>query len=156
MEIWGSSSTSPCGGAMRFAYCVYSQAPTRMLWWAAWSITTLTTHLNTTPYLTPGEKIIGQLRTRFLLPSDRFLPITSNLRQALFAIRRTLTSSILVWADALCIDQAGVEERNSQVQPMARIYRQAEMIVVWLGERQRRSDEGRDVSRQPLLAPISS
>jgi len=38
-----------------------------------------------------------------------------------------------LWVDALSIDQANIQERNHQVQLMARIYRQAGGVLVWLG-----------------------
>ena len=37
------------------------------------------------------------------------------------------------WIDALCINQFDLDERNSQVLGMRRIYRRAETVRVWLG-----------------------
>ncbi|KAH7074072.1 heterokaryon incompatibility protein-domain-containing protein, partial [Paraphoma chrysanthemicola] len=39
-----------------------------------------------------------------------------------------------IWIDALCIDQASIQERNHQVQQMGRIYSQAQEVIVWLGD----------------------
>ncbi|RYO79649.1 hypothetical protein DL764_010003 [Monosporascus ibericus] len=39
----------------------------------------------------------------------------------------------VIWIDAICINQSDVAERNAQVTQMARIYRQARRVVVWLG-----------------------
>ncbi|KAI0098139.1 heterokaryon incompatibility protein-domain-containing protein, partial [Nemania sp. FL0031] len=38
-----------------------------------------------------------------------------------------------IWVDQLCINQKDTKERNSQVSLMGRIYRQANVVVVWLG-----------------------
>ncbi|KAH8727341.1 heterokaryon incompatibility protein-domain-containing protein, partial [Phaeosphaeriaceae sp. PMI808] len=41
---------------------------------------------------------------------------------------------LVLWADALCINQDDLEERTHQVSLMGDIYRQAECVVAWLGE----------------------
>jgi hypothetical protein len=38
-----------------------------------------------------------------------------------------------LWVDAICIDQTNIPERNTQVQLMGRIYRDARPTIVWLG-----------------------
>lgn len=40
---------------------------------------------------------------------------------------------MIVWADAVCIDQSNVAERNIQVQAMTKVYSQAYEVAVWLG-----------------------
>lgn len=39
-----------------------------------------------------------------------------------------------VWIDALCIDQSNIIERNQQVSMMDRIYSEAAMVIVWMGQ----------------------
>lgn len=39
---------------------------------------------------------------------------------------------LMIWIDAICINQRDVEERNAQVQLMRRIYRQAIVVRIWL------------------------
>ncbi|KAK0705546.1 heterokaryon incompatibility protein-domain-containing protein, partial [Lasiosphaeris hirsuta] len=39
----------------------------------------------------------------------------------------------LIWADAICINQSDIPERNSQVLIMAEIYRRARTTLGWLG-----------------------
>jgi hypothetical protein len=56
-----------------------------------------------------------------------------NLWQALFHLRLENKPRIL-WIDALCINQADINERNHQVTQMGKIYRNASRVVVWLGE----------------------
>ncbi|KAH7085019.1 heterokaryon incompatibility protein-domain-containing protein [Paraphoma chrysanthemicola] len=40
----------------------------------------------------------------------------------------------ILWVDALCINQADVKERNSQVALMGQIYLSASKTIIWLGE----------------------
>ena len=56
-----------------------------------------------------------------------------NLNCALRHIRCTLTEPILIWVDALCINQLDLNERSSQVLLMKDIYSQAERVVIYLG-----------------------
>ncbi|KAJ3570176.1 hypothetical protein NPX13_g5817 [Xylaria arbuscula] len=58
--------------------------------------------------------------------------IGKNLYQAIKRIRQPSTSQML-WADALCINQNDVQERTQQVQKMSLIFKNAFRLVVWLG-----------------------
>jgi serine/threonine protein kinase len=66
-----------------------------------------------------------------ILLNGKFFSITRNLHRALQAIQCRLHDKLL-WVDAICINQTNVQERNSQVVIMNRIYRQAENVMVWL------------------------
>ncbi|XHG02302.1 hypothetical protein AWENTII_005659 [Aspergillus wentii] len=59
--------------------------------------------------------------------------ITVNLRNALRRLRRE-DEQIVLWVDAVCINQWNVGERNQQVAMMRDIYAQCEEVVVFLGE----------------------
>ncbi len=63
--------------------------------------------------------------------------ITSNLFSALRRIQDGLESpnqsEVLLWADAICINQQDLSERSEQVQLMRSIYQQASLTVAWLG-----------------------
>lgn len=59
--------------------------------------------------------------------------ITKSLSGALRRLRDPV-SQVALWADALCINQADIKERNSQVKMMGRIYSSAERVLVWLGD----------------------
>lgn len=61
------------------------------------------------------------------------LHTTASLYGALKRLRRANSTRVL-WADAACIDQGHVQEKNSQVQLMCRIYAQPTRILIWLGE----------------------
>tara|TARA_R110002003_G_scaffold109_12_gene9229 strand:+ start:18658 stop:20244 length:1587 start_codon:yes stop_codon:yes gene_type:complete len=71
--------------------------------------------------------------------SDRFIycpkgkiAIAPNLGEALVHVRRTDRTRVL-WVDAICIDQANVQERSHQVSIMGSIYAKAQHVLVWLG-----------------------
>ncbi|RYP63003.1 hypothetical protein DL771_009488 [Monosporascus sp. 5C6A] len=68
------------------------------------------------------------------LSTDKgYIPVTTNLHMALKRLRDCSLDRI-VWVDAVCIDQGNTEERNHQVQSMAKIYAKACRVVVWLEE----------------------
>ena len=64
------------------------------------------------------------------------LRITPSLSQALRHFRSE-ERAVCLWADAICINQRKVEERNEQVSIMATIYAGASQVLVWLGEASR-------------------
>ncbi|KAF2826023.1 HET-domain-containing protein, partial [Ophiobolus disseminans] len=47
--------------------------------------------------------------------------------------RRKAATDVLLWVDAICIDQSNVKERNHQVAQMRDIYTMASSVIVWLG-----------------------
>jgi len=57
--------------------------------------------------------------------------VTANLESALRALRQEDVSRT-IWADAICIDQTNVAEKNHQIPLMGRIYSQASAVLVWL------------------------
>src|SRR3569833_2059560 len=59
-------------------------------------------------------------------------PITANLAAALRGLRDTRRPH-RIWADALCINQSDIPERNVQVALMGDIYRKASHTVIYLG-----------------------
>lgn len=67
-----------------------------------------------------------------LLVNGKALPVTTNLDCALRHLRYQ-DRARLIWIDALCINQADITERNSEVQLMSRIYSTASAVVIWLG-----------------------
>ncbi|RYP76325.1 hypothetical protein DL769_003665 [Monosporascus sp. CRB-8-3] len=73
--------------------------------------------------------------------------VTSSLHAALIALRKEHGAMIL-WADALCIDQNNKEEQSRQVQLMTRIYSQASSVAVWLGPEKENSALAVDLLRR--------
>ena len=63
---------------------------------------------------------------------DARLNITANLYQALSALLRD-DQPVVVWADALCINQTDDTEKSWQVGGMRQIYEAAAEVLVWLG-----------------------
>ncbi|EXL40291.1 hypothetical protein FOCG_17179 [Fusarium oxysporum f. sp. radicis-lycopersici 26381] len=57
---------------------------------------------------------------------------TENLFLAMAHLRND-NADRLLWIDAICINQANLEERKSQVLLMGKIYSEATKVVVWLG-----------------------
>lgn len=60
------------------------------------------------------------------------IALGANLADALEHLRLE-TESRTLWVDAICINQADIEERNAQVKRMGSIYTLAERVVIWLG-----------------------
>jgi hypothetical protein len=58
--------------------------------------------------------------------------LSRNCSQALRLLRKHL-GSLSIWVDSICINQGAIQERNHQVQLMRKIYSQAEVVYVWLG-----------------------
>jgi hypothetical protein len=46
---------------------------------------------------------------------------------------RRRAAARLLWIDAVCIDQASLQDKSRQVRRMGDVYRQARRVVVWLG-----------------------
>jgi hypothetical protein len=61
------------------------------------------------------------------------LEVTVSLDTALRRLRQ-LDRPRIMWADAICIDQTNIEERNAQVARMRDIYARATNTIVWLGD----------------------
>jgi Heterokaryon incompatibility protein (HET) len=76
--------------------------------------------------------------TRFIICNGSQLQVTVNLEAALRHLRCPETNRVL-WADAICINQADPLERSRQVQIMRNIYEGAKGVLAWLGERTRSS-----------------
>jgi len=66
--------------------------------------------------------------------------IRINLALALRYIRSE-TQPCTIWADAICINQADINERNHQVPLMKHIYPKADNVIIWLGEADEFTDD---------------
>lgn len=58
--------------------------------------------------------------------------VGSSLFNALVHLRKP-DEDLVLWVDALCINQQNLGERNHQVELMGKIYLQATEVVIWLG-----------------------
>lgn len=77
---------------------------------------------------------------RLIRLNGHYIEVTANLYQVLrhiveHGIKEDLEEEAVEywWIDALCINQADSLEQTQQVRIMHSIYRQAQMVVVWLG-----------------------
>lgn len=68
-----------------------------------------------------------------VLTNKGWIGVTENLYAALLRLRDPFLERV-IWADAICIDQANADEKASQVQLMAEIYARASRVIVWLEE----------------------
>ncbi len=68
------------------------------------------------------------------------LPVTANLYAALSRLR-DYSFERIIWADFVCINQGDEKEKERQIQLMAKIYGQANRVVVYLGEAVDDSDQ---------------
>jgi hypothetical protein len=60
--------------------------------------------------------------------------VTHNLEDALHSLRcSSSTNQKPFWIDAICIDQKNHGEKKVQIQRMTLIYRDADQVVIWLG-----------------------
>lgn len=66
--------------------------------------------------------------------SGGIVHITANLDEALRHLAKTFhETELLFWVDALCINQSNENEKSHQVAQMADIYREARLVIAWLG-----------------------
>jgi len=77
---------------------------------------------------------------RFISIDKHNLRVTENLRKALSHLRNRSLARI-IWIDAVCINQKDNEEKVHQIQLMAKIYGQANRVIVYLGEATHNSDQ---------------
>ncbi|KAF2662627.1 HET-domain-containing protein [Lophiostoma macrostomum CBS 122681] len=93
-----------------------------------------------------------------LLIDGNPVEIHSGLFDAIHTLRSP-TSERLIWADAICINQYDMEERNHQVKIMSEIYHSAKSVTVYLGKSSGRTEEGMQAlqffldARSPLEHP---
>ncbi|KAK4501894.1 hypothetical protein PRZ48_007703 [Zasmidium cellare] len=87
----------------------------------------------------PGETTLLMTNTS----NKQLFNVTVTLYEALKSLRKAAPrireqNPMLdwqpIWVDAMCINQGNVEERNSQVSMMGKIYSNAWVVWIWLGE----------------------
>lgn len=82
----------------------------------------------------------GSEKPRSVFIGERYLPITANLHAALSRLRDRSFERI-IWVDSVCINQEDQQEKTRQIQSMAKIYGQANRVIVHLGEAADDSDQ---------------
>lgn len=78
-------------------------------------------------------------RSRVVVLNESLFFVTDSLYDALMYLRLSNRPRWL-WADALCINQDDVAEKNIQIPMMNSIYRNAENVIVWIGEHANNSE----------------
>jgi hypothetical protein len=86
----------------------------------------------------------GNAKTHSIQMRGFSIPVTINLYQALLQLRKPL-QSIVLWVDALCINQESLQETNYQVTQMQKIYTAAQEVIIWLGNGTSSSDHAMDL-----------
>jgi hypothetical protein len=81
-----------------------------------------------------------------ILLNNYSFDVTVNLHAALLRLRNDSMERV-VWVDAICIDQENHKEKEHQIQSMAKIYSQANRVIVWLGEAEDDSDQALEAIR---------
>ena len=71
--------------------------------------------------------------TKPILVNDQLVPATENLAAALRQIEDD-DKQVVLWVDALCINQQDHAERAQQIQLMGDIYSRARRVIGWLGD----------------------
>ncbi|EWY83844.1 hypothetical protein FOYG_13633 [Fusarium oxysporum NRRL 32931] len=105
----------------------------------------------------PREEVLWQKRTHHEIEVDGSrVPIEENLL-SFFESVLTLRAAVVpnpgemesstyrsinlpIWADALCINQADLDERAAQVKLMGRLYKSASIVLAWVGQYDRLSE----------------
>lgn len=77
---------------------------------------------------------VSQTRSEVLVCNGENIRVTSNLRDALTAIKRQDYGTKYFWADAICINQEDEREKAVQVSQMLQIFQQAKHVIAWLGD----------------------
>jgi hypothetical protein len=85
--------------------------------------------------------------TRAALCDGKQLHITENLHAALWQLRQD-GSRAFMWVDAVCINQSNIQEKTGQVRMMRDIYRQANLVVAWLGVERETDARGFELMRK--------
>ncbi|KAK0619060.1 heterokaryon incompatibility protein-domain-containing protein [Immersiella caudata] len=75
------------------------------------------------------------------------IPVALSLHGALAALRHP-SRSLMIWIDALCIDQQNGAERTEQVHRMTDIYSNADTVAIWLGPEADDSDLATDILKR--------
>lgn len=88
-----------------------------------------------------------------LLVDGKLIKIRPNLWQALYYINTEKEAKDkewqFIWCDAVCINQADSAEKNEQIREMYTTYRNAAIVIAWLGiDRSGKYDERIDKARK--------
>jgi hypothetical protein len=83
--------------------------------------------------------------------NNHVLQIHHNLHEALPYLAHR-QSTLPIWIDAVCINQANHAEKFSQIRLMQKIYQQAELVWVWLDPPTLEANSGHAIELLPHIA----
>ncbi|KAK0620818.1 heterokaryon incompatibility protein-domain-containing protein [Immersiella caudata] len=87
----------------------------------------------TKPYHALSYAWGSALEPRTILLDGCPTEVSGNLEAFLRSRRREHECPVL-WVDAVCINQADMDEKRAQIQLMKRVYEGSDLVLVWLGE----------------------
>ncbi|KAH6661417.1 heterokaryon incompatibility protein-domain-containing protein, partial [Truncatella angustata] len=90
--------------------------------------------------------------TKTILVDNVTFEITVNLEEFLRCLRSP-NADLVLWADALCIDQQNGREKSTQIGLMAQIYRQGKENHIWFGDFTHSWKD--EILSDPLYVPTS-
>ena len=76
-----------------------------------------------------GKMVLVQTETL-----HSYMPVTNNLHAALQNMRPRRGKPLVLWVDAICINQSRNAEKSTQVAGMGAVFSSAKRVRVWLGE----------------------
>ncbi|KAK5766523.1 hypothetical protein LTS12_003440 [Elasticomyces elasticus] len=88
----------------------------------------------------------GSHLTHHVVCEGRLIPVTANLHEALLQIRldyafnKVDSSELPLWCDAVCVNQADIDERSTQVRLMGEIFASSRRLIMWLGNFVRKAE----------------
>jgi Heterokaryon incompatibility protein (HET) len=77
-----------------------------------------------------------------------------SVAEALRILELEGEESLAIWVDALCINQADLDEKSHQIRFMPRIYTNAFSVIMWLGEEEESDELAFDLIRDAPHGPI--
>ncbi|KAF1911340.1 heterokaryon incompatibility protein, partial [Ampelomyces quisqualis] len=83
------------------------------------------------PYLAVSYVWGDASKKRVILVNKRPFRVTCNLYDAMMGLRET--KSVIIWIDAICINQLDDDEKGWQVRLMDDLYRKAFGVLAWIG-----------------------
>ncbi|PVH96704.1 HET-domain-containing protein, partial [Periconia macrospinosa] len=89
---------------------------------------------------------------RSIYVDNEHFDVTPNLYSALLQLRDHSLPRY-IWIDAVCINQQDYAEKATQIQSMAKIYANAKLVVVYLGEAADGSNEALEAIRAASVDP---
>ncbi|CZR62635.1 uncharacterized protein PAC_12532 [Phialocephala subalpina] len=94
------------------------------------------------------------LKPYFLQTSEGKVPLTTSLHSALKRIR-SIDTPIIIWADAICINQSNDYEKALQIRLLPTIFQSAEQVFAWIGDEDDNSHKAMETLMQIKANAIS-